>query len=113
MNFDQANEERVQNFLTDNRDQMRPHQFADLTRLDEDNYLIALFKTTGVLQMIGKFKNKAPGMSGINKLVLSKLPRKAVDTFTMLTNLAFSMGYYPFIFKNGLIVFPHKPGKDP
>ena len=113
VNFDQQNEERVLNYLNINEDSMKPYQYANLTSLDQDDYLIAPFKTTDIIHIIGKFKNKAPGMSGVNKLILSNLPRKALECFTMFTNLSFSMGYYPSIFKNGLIVFTHKAGKDP
>ena len=85
----------------------------DLSRLDPDSYLTAPFRTADIEYVISKFKNKAPGKSGVNKKILSNLPQKATECYTLLTNLAFSMGYYPTIFKNGLIVFANNPGKDP
>ena len=63
--------------------------------------------------LMNRFRHKAPGMSGVNKRILSNLPRNALDIFTLLTNLTFSMGYFPKIFKNGLLVFTGKVGKDP
>ena len=72
----------------------------------------APFKTADIVYIISKFKNKAQGKSGVNKKILSNLPQKAIHCYTLITNLAFSMGYYPTIFKNGLIVFANKPGKD-
>ena len=84
-----------------------------LSRLDRNNYLIAPVRATDIIQIISKFKNKAPGSSGINKLILSNLPREAIEAYAVITNLTLSMGYYPYIFKNGLLVFVQKPGKDP
>ena len=111
--FDPENEERVTRYLRENEEAVDHHQYADLSRLDPDSYLTAPFKTTDIEHVINKFKNKAPGKSGVNKKILSNLPRKATECYTLLTNLAFSMGYYPTIYKNGMIVFANKPGKDP
>ena len=111
--FDQENEERVMAYLNANVDNIRPHQYADLSCLDRNSYLTTPFRTSDVIYIIKKFKNKAPGKSGINKMVLSNLPRNALDSFALITNLTYSMGYYPVILKNGLIVFTPKTGKDP
>ena len=111
-NFDQLNEERVTSHLSNNEDLIKLYQYADLTKLDRNSYLTAPFKTTDVIHITSKFKNKAPGMSGVNKLILSNLPHQAIESFTLFTNLAFSMGYYQLIFKNGLVVLAHKTGKD-
>ena len=111
--FNKRNEERVLEFLRQNDDRRIPHQFADLDRLDQNNYLIAPVRASDIDQIIKKFKNKAPGISGINKLILSNLPLEATEVFAMITNLTLSMGYYPIIFKNGLLVFAQKGGKDP
>ena len=111
--FNQQNEERVLEFLRQNDDRRTPHQFADLNRLDQNNYLLAPVRASDIDQIIKKFKNKAPGISGINKLILSNLPREAIEVFAIITNLTLSMGYYPIIFKNGLLIFSQKGGKDP
>ena len=81
--------------------------------MDQDNYLTAPFRIQDVVCAISKFKHKAPGKSGVNKLILSNLPRRATECFALFTNLTFSMGYYPILFKNGIIVFVNKQGKDP
>ena len=99
--------------LRQNEEQIPSHQYADLSRLDRNNYLIAPVRATDIIQIISKFKNKAPGSSGINKLILGNLPREAMEAYAVITNLTLSMGYYPYIFKNGLLVFVHKPSKDP
>ena len=94
-NFDQLNEERVTSHLSNNEDLIKPYQYADLTRLDQNSYLTTPYKTTDVIHIISKFKNKAPGMSGVNKLILSNLPHQAIESFTLFTNLAFSIGSLP------------------
>ena len=66
-----------------------------------------------VVTIINSFKNKAPGISGVGKRILRELPRVAIERFALLTNLMISMGYYSIIFKNGLLIFTQKPGKDP
>ena len=111
--FDGANEARVREFLTLNRVHVLPYQFADLSRLDEGNILTRPIRNADVLTIIKNFKNKAPGFSGINKLILSNLPNNAIDRYSHLSNLTLSMGYYPTAYKNGIIVFAPKSGKDP
>ena len=113
IHFDRENEIRVINYLRNNEDLIGPYQLADLSRLDQDNYLTTPFRVQDVICAISKFKHKAPGKSGVNKLILSNLPRGATECFALFTNLTFSMGYYPVLFKNGLIVFVNKQGKDP
>ena len=54
-NFDQLNEERVTRHLSNNKDLIKPHKYADLTRLDRNSYLTTPFKTTDVLHIISKF----------------------------------------------------------
>ena len=110
--FDQANEKRVKAFLEHNRETMTPHQFADLNRLDSNNVLIKPVTVSDVNNIIKKFKNKAPGISGINKLILSNLPVNAIERYSLITNLTLSMGYYPYVYKNGLLIFTPKQGKD-
>ena len=100
-------------FLRQNRDNILPYQFADLSRLDERNILTRPVRSQDIKNIIHNFKNKAPVISKINKLILSNLPDNAIDRYWLLTNLTLSMGYYPIAFKNGLLVFASKPGKDP
>ena len=68
-NFDIENENRVKDFLRQNRDITLPHQFADLFRLDERDILTRPVRNIDVKNIIKNFKNKAPGISGINKLI--------------------------------------------
>ena len=52
--------------------------------------------------IIKEFKNrKAPGISGINKVMVMNLPDVAIDRLKEILNFTMSMGYFPIIFKNG------------
>ena len=112
-NSDHNNESIVKEYMQRNVNKVRPYEFADLNRLEEENPLTRLVTTQDVITIINSFKNKAPGISGIGKRILKELPRMAIERFATLTNLMISMGYYSVIFKNGLLMFTQKPGKDP
>ena len=86
IHFDREGKIRVINYLRNNEDSIDPYQFADLSRLDQDNYLTAPFRIQDVVCAISKFKQKAPGKSGVNKLILSDLPRRAIECFALFTN---------------------------
>ena len=111
--FDQTNENRVKAFLECNRETITPHQYADVSRLDSNNILIKPIRASDVTNIIKKFKTKAPGISGINKLILSSLPANAIERYSLTTNLTLSMGHYPYTYKNGLLIFTPKQGRDP
>ena len=91
--FDLANENRVKEFIERNREIITPHQYADLSRMDEGNILIRLIRTSDTINIIKSFMNKVPGISGINKLILSQLPANAVERYSLISNLMLSMGY--------------------
>ena len=63
--------------------------------------------------MINNFKNKALGISGINKLILSNLTANVIERDSLIKNLTLPIGYYPYVYKNGLLIFTPKQGKDP
>lgn len=112
-NYDIDNERRVENYLAQNLERTMPYQYADIERLDRNNALTKPVTMTEVQVIIKKFKNKAPGESQINKLILSKLPEAALRRFIQIINLALSMGLYIKKFKTGIIRFGEKEGKDP
>ena len=112
-NFDHNNKRIVKEYMQRNVNKLRPYEFADLNRLEEENPLTRPVTTQDVITIINSFKNKAPRISGIGKRILKELPRMAIERFATLTNLMISMGYYSVIFKNGFLVFTQKSGKDP
>ena len=113
-NFDQINERHVLRYLQRHEFETLSYQHTDSDRLDTNNYMTRPTTSTEIKRIIKEFKNgKAPVLSGINKVLLMNLPDIAIDRFRDIINLTLSMGYFPIIFKNGLIILIPKQGKDP
>ena len=111
-NYDIAHEERIMNYLEENYYRTQPYHLANLNRLNNEDSLIKPLQYFDMLRIIGNFKNKAPGNSGINKGILTKLPRVALERLDDIINILLSMGYFSVVFKNGLMVFTPKGDKD-
>ena len=111
--FDLANENTVKEYLERNREIITPHQYANLSRLDEGNILIRPIRNSDIMNIIKSFKNKAPGISSIDKLILSQLPANAIGRYSLISNLTLLMGYHPITYKNSLLIFAQKQEKDP
>ena len=111
--FDQENENMVNMFIRQNKNRTEPYMHPDLNRLENDNPLIKQITTKDIIDALQSFKHKAPGESGVTKQILSKLPPIAWERFRKIVNLAFSMGYYLQINKEGILILPPKQGKDP
>ena len=112
INFDQQNEDRVENFIRNNKQRIEPYHTADLNRLEADNYLTRPITSKNITDIIKEFKNKAPGKSEINKQILANMPTIAIDRLKQILNLAISMGYFILLLKNGILIFTNKPNKD-
>ena len=109
-NFDHNNEISVTDYLNEHLEQTQPYPFADLSRLHPNNYLTKPVTRYDIISTIKEFKtNKAPGESGINKILLIQLPNSHIDRL----NLSISMGYFSIVLKNGIIILIPKPSKDP
>ena len=113
LNFNMANERRVNDFINEHRDEIIPFELVDLDRLDPDNALTRPVTPQLVKSIINNFKNKAPGMSRVNKVILKNLPDAMIELYTETTNETLSMGYFPDLYKKGLFRFIGKPGKSP
>ena len=94
-NFDIENENKVRDYLIQHQGTIEPHQYADLTRLDENSILLKPVRANDLINIIKGLQNKAPGLSGINKMLLNQLPANVIERYSTLTNLTLSMGYYP------------------
>ncbi len=66
-----------------------------------------------IRSFIRRFKNKAPGSSKINKVILENIPDKALDHLKHIFNTCYSAGYFPQIFKSAIIKFIPKKDKSP
>ena len=114
LNFNIRNERMVINYMRQHEFEIEHNQFADTDRLNPDNFMTRPTTREEIKQILKELKNgKAPGISGINKVMLMNLPDIAIDRLKEILNLTISMGYFPIIFKNGLIILIPKPGKDP
>ena len=111
--FDMQNERIVNNYIERNEFMITPFRRPDLDRLDPNNYLTKPVTTNNIKSIIRNFKNnKAPGASGINKIILIHLTDKAIERYADILNLTLSMGYFPIILKNGIIILIPKADKD-
>ena len=113
LEFDANHEQRINTYLNINEFQLEPYTTADEDRLDLQSYLTRPVTVADIKAIIRQFKNKAPGRSGINKIMLINLPKIAVEKFRSIINVTISMGYFPLPLKNGIIILILKGGKDP
>lgn len=113
-NYDGHTDRRVNQYMTTNEFIILPYETADLDRLNIESYLTRPTTRREIKQIIKEMKNgKAPGKSGINKVMLINLPDIAYDRYVDIINLTLSLGYFPVVLKNGVIILIPKPGKDP
>ena len=110
--YDEYNERRVTESLVKNKERTEPNELADLGRLTGDNYLTAPVEIYDILAIIARMKNKAPGESGINKVILKNLPRISTEILAQIVNILLSMGYFSVMYKNGMMIFTQKENKD-
>ena len=113
MNYDLTHERSINEHLEDQAEWTQQYELADLQRLDVENIMTRPVTVADVKRIIKGFKNKAPGKSGINKLILINPPDEAYSNYVTIINLTLSMVYFPIIFKEGIIILILKPGKDP
>ena len=104
---------RINREIRDNPGKYNNYDLTDLTRLNNNNPLIIHITKNTIKNIIKSFKNKAPGKSGINKQILMNLPEISYEIYALLGNRTLSMGYFPVVFKEGIIILILKPGKNP
>lgn len=111
--YDDETDRMVNEFLITNRHRFKPYQMANKRRLNGQCELTKPIIMEDMEKIINSFKNKAPGQSGINKTLLKKAPKEAIEYLSNVNNLALSMGYFPAKYKQGLVILIPKPGKSP
>lgn len=76
--------------------------------------MISLTTPNEIKLIIRKFRPfKAPGIDGIQNILLKNLPKKAIVLLTLIFNGCLKIGYFPSCFKCAKIVPVLKPNKDP
>ena len=93
-NFSIRNEIMVNNYLNQHYFESKSYQYADIDRLNTDNFMTCPTTKEKMKQSIKEFRNgKAPGISGINKVLLLNLPDVALGRHKEIINLMMSEGY--------------------
>lgn len=89
---------RYANTLKGNNDEA-PNEI--LTKPEEIQMLIKCLKNS-----------KAPGIDGVQNIVLKRLPETAIETICKIFNLCLKKCYFPKAFKKAKVIPIPKPGKD-
>ena len=110
--FYHQHEIRVNNYVNIYDYQIVTYEKSDLDRLDLNSYFSKPITNNDIKQIIKDFKHRAPGKHGINKIMLINIPEIAITKYKDILNATLSMGYFPIILKNGIIILIPKPGKD-
>lgn len=111
--FDRNHSDHVDAYININQERVSAFPTSDLRRLNNENYHIREIDKEEIKSYISRFKNKAPGSSKINKIILEHLTDKAIDQLKNIFNACFSAGFFPQTFKAAIIKFIPKKGKSP
>lgn len=85
----------------------------ELLKTSISNDEIALSSRGEIVKAIRSVKSKkAPGLDGIQNIVLKNLPKKAIVQLNYIFNASFNLGYFPTQWNVANILPFHKLGKD-
>ena len=99
-------------FHARNPDIATPYPVIDISRLNPDSPLLKPIKPIVVYLIIKSFENKAPGPDLIRRIQILHFPKIVFVNIAKIFNYALSTGKYPDRYKEGLMIFIPKPGKD-
>ena len=99
-------------FHENNPDISNPLEVIDISRLTPGHPLLKPFHPMEVKSIIKTFKNKAPGADTIRRHHAEHFPNILFVILTKIYNYCLATGYYPIKFKQGIMIFIGKPGKD-
>ena len=105
--------QEVNLFHANNPQLTTPLPIIDLDRLQSNSPLLKPFKPAQVFHTLIYFKDRAPGPDTIRKIHIVHFLKLLFVILTQLFNYALATGYYPQYFKNGIMIFIPKSGKDP
>lgn len=105
-------ENEVNNYLENSTEHLH-YDTVDYSRLDERNLLTRPITRHEVQTVIKTLKNrKAPGLSRIDRTVLTHLPVNMLDYLVEIFNASLSAGFFPSEFKIAIIKMLLKKGKQ-
>ena len=110
--FDTENDDRVNIALRQHRHRTEPYLTSDIGRLNTADILLKPMEMYHMKLIIKNMKDKAPGESGITKSILEKCPNTTLIKLKELINHALSIAYFPQAFKEAILCFVLKEGKD-
>ncbi|KAG0702596.1 hypothetical protein GWK47_025047 [Chionoecetes opilio] len=99
--------------MTDNLRRSTPYESADPTRLGGASELDCLISSGELRGVLRRSRSSCPGVSGINKAILSYISGLAMDRLRDILNAALSAGYFPDRFKEADMRMLIKGGKAP
>lgn len=102
-NFDYDHIEHIEQQLEQNIDKVTPQNTGDITRFNNTN--LSAITTRELKNTLSKFKQKAPGPTGITSLQLKNLPDNMVQYLLYIYNNALSAGYFPDSYKHAIMIF--------
>lgn len=108
----QDNERMIGDYLRQHKLDYTPYETIDTSRLDINSDTIAPITLQEVKCAIIKFKKKkAPGISQINKEIITNLPGNMLRIFTSILNASLSVGLFPSKFKKAILKLIPKADK--
>lgn len=109
----QETDRTVTEYLHAHQDLITPYPDIDTSRLNPTNPIIAPITYNELLTTMKTFKNnKAPGISKINKTIISKLPDIMIKNLQHIYNASLSCGIFPRKFKKAILKLINKAGKN-
>ena len=106
-----GNEIAINNHLRTNQNRLTLGNRTDLN-CNYDRGGDTKIHTHEIINEIRKLKNKAPGISGINRHILINCPKNIIYSIKNIFNASLSIGYFPDQFKVAKNIPVPKPGKD-
>lgn len=108
-NFNYPFIEQIERELNQNIDKTIPHDTGQIDRLNGTFLPITMQEMTFTLS---KFKQRAPGPTGITTLHLKNLPKNMKQYLLYIFNHSISAGYFPDSFKIAHMIFLPKPSSN-
>lgn len=111
--FDRQHSDHIDTYININHLRVSPYPTSNICRLSNENTQTSVITKEEIKSHVQKFKYKAPGSSGISKIILQNCTDSAFEQLTDLYNACYSAGYFPQIFKRAIIKFIPKNNKSP
>ena len=113
ISFDHNKEREVTEILNspEGRSKSIPLEIINHNILDDTNYLIRKITINEIKAILHKMKNKAPGISGINKEIMKHLSDSCWEQIIEIYNAALATGKFPTPWKKAKITLIPKTRK--